>query len=123
MRKRLGINAAWLFCDKSGNKLKFEEMNDTILDIMELIKEKDENNNLELNELNIREEFSINRSFCRGSSTRAQLLEIPTDIIEIVNRWKKVEQAKGKQAKLSMMETYADIELLIPKAVKYSEML
>ena len=122
-RFKLGINSVWLFCDKQGNKMSIDDMNDIILDMIEQIKEKDKDNELDLKEYNVREEFSINRSFRRGSSTRAQVLEISTDIIELVNRWKKVERAKGRQAKLSMIETYADIEILIPKVVKYSAML
>ena len=122
-RSKMNVKSVWLFCDLQGNRMKFDEMNDVVLDILEELKEGDESNDLELKEFTIREDFSINRSFRRGSSTRAQVLEVPTDIIEIVNRWKKIERSKGRQAKMSMIETYADIELLIPKAVKYSAML
>ena len=89
MRKRMNIHSVWLFCDKQGDKIKFDDMNDTVLGVIEVIKEKDESNRLEIQEFNIREDFSINRLFRRGSSTNAQMLEIPTDIIELVNRWKK----------------------------------
>ena len=89
-RKILGIKSIWLFCNLKGNKMKFDDMNDVILDMIEQVKEKDDNNKLELNEYNMREEFSINCSFRRGSSTRAQVLEISTEIIEMVNQWKKI---------------------------------
>ena len=123
IRSTLRISSIWLFTNTNGSKLSFDQMNDIILDKIEVIKDSDQNNNLDLASYNIREDFSINRSFRRGSSTTAQLKQIPTDIIEHANRWKKIEKAKGKRPRFSMIETYSDIELLIPKAVQYSEML
>ena len=98
-------------------------MNDIILECLETVKDKDIKNELNLSEFNIREDYSINRSFRRGSSTSAQLVGVPKDIVELVNRWKKTERSKGRKAKFSMVDTYTDIELLIPKMVKYSAML
>ena len=123
LRNECKIESPWLFTDHCGSKLSFDEMNEIFLDKLEEIKERDHANILGLEDQNIREDYSINRSLRRGSSTRAQLLEIPTDIIEVCNRWKKIERSKGRKAKLSMIETYADIELLIPKMVKYSALL
>ena len=124
IRNLHNINSVWLFTDLKGNKTTFDEMNDIILDKLEQIKHTHKlTDSLKLNEVNIREEFSINRSFRRGSSTTAQVLQIPTDIIELMNRWKKRERSKGRKPKLSMIETYADIELLIPKLIQYSAQL
>ena len=117
------IHSVWLFTDIMGNKLSFEEMNEIILDKLEHIKYSNKDVSAELEPFNIREDFSINRSFCRGSSTTAQVLQIPTDIIELINRWKKVEKSKGKKPKFSMIETYSEIELMIPKLVQYSSLL
>ena len=99
------------------------EMNDLILDNLEIIKTRDTLNLLELKDINIRENFSINRSFRRGSSTHAQNSKVPIPVIETMNRWKKFERAKGRKANLAMIETYADIEQLIPTMIQYSAML
>ena len=124
IRSLHNINSLWLFTDLKGNKVSFEDMNDIILDKLELLKyETRLDNRLNLKDINVREDFSINRSFRRGSSTSAQIEQIPTDIIELINRWKKIERAKGKKPKLSMIKTYADVELLVPKLVQYSERL
>ena len=123
LRQRSGIHSSWLFCDKIGNKITFEVMNEIILEKLEFIKAEDHNNKLLMQETNVREEFSINRSFRRGSATAAQLAGVPVQIIELANRWKKVERSKGRKAQLSMVETYADIEMLIPRMAKYSAML
>ena len=98
-------------------------MNDIILDKLEIIKTKDEMNQIDLNDYVIREDFSINRSFRRSSSTHAQNSKVPDSIIEAMNRWKKIERAKGRKANLAMIETYADIEQLIPTLVQYSQKL
>ena len=76
-----------------------------------------------LRQTNIREDFSINRSFCRGSSTAAQVAKAPPDIIKLINRWKNFKRSKGRKAKLSMLETYAEVKFLVPKMIQYSAML
>lgn len=93
MRRIWNINSVWLFTDVKGNKLQFDKMNDIFLDKLEVLKSTDTEVANELAEFNIREDFSINRSFRRGSSTAAQVAQVPTDTIELVNRWKKIERA------------------------------
>ena len=39
------------------------------------------------------------------------------------NRWRKTEMAKGRKQNFSMIENYADIELLIPTLIQYLAML
>ena len=113
----------WLFTDVNGNKVYFSYMNEIILERLEHIQENDSKEKLGLQEFDIREDFSINQSFRRGSSMTAQLVQVPTDIIELVNCWKKIEKSKGEKPSFSMMETYADIKILIPKMIKYSALL
>ena len=95
-----------------------------MLDQLEKLKEEDKlNQNYDLSEVDTYEEFSINRSFRRGSSTHAQNQNILEHIINVQNRWRKVEAAKGRRPKFGMIENYSDIEHLIPTAIRYSEML
>jgi hypothetical protein len=117
-------SSPWAFVDENGNKLPFGSMNDIILDRLEALKFKDsELNKLGLEAFNIREDFSINRSFRRGSETHALNQKVPEVVINAQNRWKKIEAAKGRKAQFSMIENYADILLLIPTMVRYSAML
>jgi hypothetical protein len=114
----------WAFVDDQGEKLKFADMNDIILDQLEILKMEDsEEKLLGLNNFEIREDFSINRSFRRGSETHALNQKVPEVVINAQNRWKKIEAAKGRKAQFSMIENYSDIALLIPTMVRYSEML
>ena len=123
MREDYNITSPWLFTDMIGEKLSFDIMNEIVLDKLEQVRDKDQEDKLGLSRFDIREDFSINRSFRRGSSTTAQINKVPSEIIELMNRWKKFERAKGRRAKMSMMETYADIELLLPTMIQYSAML
>ena len=120
MRNKLNINCSWFFVHPSNRKLQFSEMNEIILEKLEIVKIKDINNKLGLNDFDVKEDFSINRSFRRGSTTHTQNSKIPNHIIESMNRWKKFERAKGRKAKLAMIETYSDIEQLIPTLIQYS---
>jgi hypothetical protein len=118
------VSSSWAFVNELGNKMTFSDMNEIVLDVLEAVKEKDrERNFLDLDNFDIREDFSINRSFRRGSETHALNQKIPEPVINAQNRWKKIEAAKGRKAKFSMMENYADIALLIPTMTRYSAML
>ena len=123
-KEMVHVSSPWAFVDQQGRKMKFSEMNDVVLEVLESVKEKDsESNFLDLDKFDIREDFSINRSFRRGSETHALNQKIPEPVINAQNRWKKIEAAKGRKAKFSMIENYADIALLIPTMIRYSAML
>jgi hypothetical protein len=123
-RREMRVHSPWAFVNSDGSKMKFSEMNEIILERVEAVQNADSRRNeLDLRDLDIREEFSINRSFRRGSSTHAQNAKVPPEVVEAQNRWRKIERAKGKKPSLAMIETYADIEQLIPTLVRYSAML
>ncbi len=122
-RREGRVNALWAFAGREGRKLEFGKMNEMILDQLEEIQTRDTEDVLKLKEVNIREEYSINRSFRRGSATHAQNCKVPSNVIEVQNRWRKFERAKGSRPKVKMIETYADVEQLIPTLVQYSAML
>jgi hypothetical protein len=116
-------SSPWAFVDEEGKRMSFGAMNEIVLERLEEVKVLDTANALGLEEFEIREDFSINRSFRRGSETHAQNQKVPETSINAQNRWKKIEAAKGRKAKFSMIENYADIVQLIPTMVRYSAML
>ena len=123
LREGCNIASPWTFVNPDGSKITFGQMNEIILDRLEFIKDSSDYYLPELSTCDVREEYSINRSFRRGSSTHAQNQQIPEPSINSQNRWRKTEQAKGKKQKFSMIENYGDIEQLIPALVIYSSML
>ena len=78
---------------------------------------------MDIQQFDIREDFIINHPFRIGSSTHAQNRKFPKHVIDAQNRWSKVEREKGRRAKFSMVESYADVEQLIPNLVRYYAML
>jgi len=113
----------WVFVNIDGSKVSFGEMNELYLDAMVELKEADDLNVLGMDECEIREEFSIYRSFRRSSTTHAQNVEVPEEVVDVHNRWRKIERAKGRAPKLNMRERYSDIEHMIPTMLRYSDPL
>ena len=60
----------------------------------------------------IEERFSIFRSLRRASDTRAIEMKVAEADIDVVNRWKGVEAAKGSRPSRSMRQHYAEVEHL-----------
>ncbi len=44
-------------------------------------------------------------------------------MIDLINRWKKFEGAKGRRPAMAMQDHYSDIEIMIPELVKFSSSL
>jgi hypothetical protein len=69
----------------------------------------------------VSEEYGISRSFRRGATSEARARGVdPTDI-DLANRWRSFEEAKGRRPRMAMRDHYADIRLLIPTLIKFSE--
>lgn len=116
--KDRGITSGPVFRKKSGKRAKakdFEaEIFERLLDIQRrkpLLIEAS---------VDVVEEFGLSRSFRRGSDSRAIAEQYSPIVINLNNRWRKFEQGQGKRPKLQMLESYADIELLLPTFLTYS---
>jgi len=68
----------------------------------------------------IPEKYQCFRSFRRGSNTRAINQKIDDKDIEVVNRWRTVEEAQGKRPNRSMMHHYAQLDQLIEPFLRYT---
>lgn len=68
----------------------------------------------------IYERFSVFRSLRRGSNTRALNQNISANDIDVVNRWKTVETAKGSKPHRSMRQHYAEISDLKAPFLRYT---
>jgi hypothetical protein len=64
--------------------------------------------------------FGISRTYRKTSETRARRAGIVKDDIETVNRWRKVERAKGKMPQFSMVDHYSDASQLGTLTWRYS---
>jgi hypothetical protein len=65
---------------------------------------------------------STRRSFRRGAATRAEILELSDTVTNLNNRWRSVEQAKGKRIHHSSMRSYhSGIRLMLASLLKFSQ--
>jgi hypothetical protein len=67
--------------------------------------------------------FGISRTYRKTSETRALRAGIPKGDVETVNRWHKVEKAKGKMPQFAMVDHYANAEQLKTLTWRYSYVL
>jgi len=116
--KDRGVTNGPVFQKKNGKRGKAKDYKLEIFERLERI-QKEQPNVLDPS-VDIMEEFGMSRSFRRGSDSRAIDQEIGITTINLNNRWRKVEAAKGKAASFQMFEHYADITLLLGAFLKFS---
>ena len=68
----------------------------------------------------IRTHYQCYRTFRRTSTTRAIEMGVPKEDINVVNRWKAEEKAKGKKPNLGMRQHYTQLELLVAPFIRYT---
>jgi len=74
-------------------------------------------------DVQVLEDYGISRSFrCRATSEARARRVKPADI-DIANRWRSFQDAKGHRPRLAMRDHYLDIRLTIPALLRFSESL
>ena len=109
-----------LFADKKGKRARLSRYNDEFRRLLERTRERDPS--LFTAKIMI-EDFSLRRSLRRGSTTEAQNNNVPVATIELINRWRKVEHAKGTVAGLEMRQVYTQARNAIITTARYSQSL
>jgi hypothetical protein len=71
-------------------------------------------------EVAVLEESGLSRSFQRGATSEAKARGTQPDDVDLANRWRTFEEAKGKRPRLAMRDHYTDICLLIPALICFS---
>lgn len=56
-------------------------------------------------------------------TTTAQTMGVLVKLVDLINRWRKYESARGWRPMLVMHRHYSNIAILIPKIVKFSPKL
>jgi hypothetical protein len=70
---------------------------------------------------NIIGKYHVYCSFQRASDSRAISKEVALADIRVVNRWQKVEKAKGQRPSYDMTQHYVQVDLLIDCFLCYSK--
>ena len=69
------------------------------------------------------EVYSVRRSLRRGATTEAQNKQIPKEVIEANNRWRKHLKGKGVLPGMSMLERYSDAKASVEALIRFSKNL
>ena len=107
-----------VFADRWGNMVNPRVFESIILAKLQAIKES--RRDLIPESVNVYEDYGISRSFRRGSNTHATNQGVSQSDRELMNRWRNVENARGRKARMAMADHYADIRQLIPALLRYS---
>jgi hypothetical protein len=67
--------------------------------------------------------YSLFRSLRRGSNTEAIRNKVETTIIDLNNRWRKFERARGRMPSLSMQQHYTQMQGILAALWEYSRSL
>ena len=115
-----GKTTGWLFTDRKGDRAKFGHYDETLRRLLGRVKaecpgviDKEATPMM----------FSLWRSMRRGT-TLAATGSIGQDIIDLYNRWRKIEGSKGGvPAGLSMQQTYLHVRGAMPQLKQFGTVL
>ena len=68
-------------------------------------------------------DFSLWRSPKRGAVLETTNQDVSEKVIELINRWRKKEAAKGSEAGLAMRQVYTQVRSTLPTMLKFSKAL
>ena len=66
-------------------------------------------------------DFSLRRSLRRGATTEAENNNVDAVAIELTNRWRKKEAARGAEAGLSMRQVYTQVSRAVVATLRFSQ--
>jgi hypothetical protein len=111
-----------LFVDENGKILTTQVLDDNLIEILEDLYDIDRN--LFPSSLTRKEDLSscyqVFRTPRRSSDTRALEVNVSSSDIDTVNRWHKLEQARGNRPTFSMQHNYAQVQILVKPFVRYT---
>jgi hypothetical protein len=68
----------------------------------------------------IRERYQVFQTYRKSSDSRALVMGVSSNDVDVVNRWQAVEAAKGTRPGRSMRQYYAAVHLLMPSFLRYT---
>ena len=68
----------------------------------------------------VEDNYSLHRTFWRTAEGKARVTNLDSGDQNAMNRWRKIEAAKGKRPRFNMVEHYSHAKELIPVTWQYS---
>ncbi len=112
----------FVFCDKKGKQTKASTLAPRFYEQLHWVRIRYPD--LFPPNVNIEDDYGIPRSGRRGSSTEAANQGVPSEIIAMSCRWRKVERAQGRAPNLGMREHYMEVtQVMLEAFLQYSRLL
>ena len=115
-----GRREGWLFQCRGGVRLKFGRFDPIFRMLVDAARLEEEGLLPEAVETG---DFSLWRSPRRGAVLETTNQDVSEKIIELINRWRKKEAAKGSVAGLPMRQVYTQVRSTLPAMLKFSQAL
>ena len=109
------------FCKRDGTLLDYWVMNQEFIKLIEQVQSK--RPDLIEADKDVPSSYSIYRSIRRGSTARAMDMEVDSNVIDLHNRWRSIENRGGQRSNKSMRDYYTDLRLTLNLRLKYSRAL
>ena len=113
-----GCKSGWLFAQKNGMKGRLAKYDESFKGYIGRVQERYPtviNPALEVND------FSLWRSGRRGAVTEATANMVDTKVIELINRWRSREAARGTESGLPMRQVYTQASNMLSTMIQYSQ--
>ena len=85
-----------------------------------LTQEIKEETHLIPDKIDVREKYGIYRSLRKDSNTEAVNQGVNQDAIDLNNRWRKVENTKGRRPTMGIRQHYTEVKLALKTLLRYS---
>ncbi len=109
-----------LFVNEKGKQAKMADYNSKFQSFVSLAMKRHPNDFSSKIEV---EDFNLRRSMRRGSTTQAQNNNVPVPTIELINRWRRREAARGAEPGLPMRQVYTQALSAVDTTLQYSRSL
>ena len=113
-------NKGWLFETRAGVRAKFGVYDSTFRSLVALARAKNPRLVPSVIEL---EDFSLWRSPRRGAVLETTHRGIDSKVMELINRWRSKEAAKGSVPNRPMRQVYTEVRSTLPTMLLYSRAL
>ena len=120
-KEERGATRGFLFVDGKEKRLKLRNLEPFILDRVARVQSSFPD--LIRESVDVHEEYGLSRSFRRGSNSEALNRGVDEATIDRNNRWRKIERAGARKAKLRMRDHYAEVLVSLRSFLKYSQAL
>ena len=116
--RREGHRSGYLFAKKNGRKSSLGDYDPLFREYLSRLQKRKPK--LFCKDVVINE-YSLRRSLRRGATTEAENNGVDLVTIELINRWRRKEKARGAEAGLSMRQTYTQVSRAVVAALRFSQ--